>query len=217
MLTKRRLPAILYFGLIVLMLALNWLAFRFFRINYFLWYLKSGPLISLAAGFLAPTWTKLKARTGLVSAHPAVYAGACMQILGVFFLSVSPTGRPKQAPATQVAEIGDTKPMRAFDAILYIPIVIVMCLLAITWVVLVAPLSYFVTLVAGVPARQVLRGNLAITDLQEEAGQVNLVESGQPLRSATPVVSFAQDPFALTQALTALILFVTNLLYGRFG
>ena len=215
-LRKRHLPAIFYLAVIVVLAGLNWITFRFFlRTNYFLWYLKSAPLISLAAGFLAPTWTKLKARVGLVSAHPAIYVGACLQVLGIFFLSVRPAG-PSTTREQFVPELGDTRLTRTLDAVLYVPILIVMCLLATAWVLLVAPMSYFVTLLSGVPARQFLRGNVATTDLREEGGQIALVDDKQG-PGALHVVSFAQDPFSITQALTALILFVANMIYGRFG
>ena len=205
---------ILFLGIMLALIGLNWFLFRLFGARYFLWYLKSGPIISLATGFLAPTWTKLKARLGLVSAHPAVYFGACLQILGVFFVSMAQPMRNSKKPAEDVVEIGDGRLMELFDNLLYPLLVFVMGILSFAWVVLVAPLSYFVTLIAGVPARQSLRGNTI--SVAEEKGQVDVQTDSNPLRDPA-YVSFAQDPFAMTQALTALVLFVANLVYARIG
>jgi len=217
---RRRLPRVLYLGLILLLIALNWIAFRFFaHSNYFLWYLKNGPIISLATGFLAPTWTKLKARTGLISAHPAVYVGACSQILGVFLLSLVPASNGAPKKVKEVREIGDNKVTQLLDRVLYPPIVMIMWLLATIWVITIAPLGYFVTLIAGVPSRQALRGCLSSNLIWEDEGQVMIInpEEQQLSDPVTEKLSFAQDPFAVTQALTSLILFVANLVYNRLG
>src|SRR6266404_6088251 len=86
-----RLPAVFFLGIILAFTGVNWFLFGLFHGKYFLWYLKNGPIISLAAGFLAPTWTTMKARVGLISSNPAAYIAACMQVLGVFFLSLAPS------------------------------------------------------------------------------------------------------------------------------
>lgn len=206
--------AVLFLGIMLALIGLNWFLFRYFKARYFLWYLKSGPIISLAAGFLAPTWTKLKARLGLVSAHPAVYFGACLQILGVFFVSMAQPLRRSQKTSENIVDIGDGPLMRLFDNLIYPILVFVMAILSFAWVILVAPLSYFVTLIAGVPARQSLRGN--IISVAEYKGQVDVQTDSNPIRDPA-YVSFAQDPFAMTQALTALVLFVANLVYARIA
>lgn len=210
--------AILFLDIMLALIGMNWFLFRLFGGKYFLWYLKSGPIISLATGFLAPTWTKLKARTGLVSAHPAVYFGACLQILGVFFVSMAQPMRISKAATEDVVEIGDSPLVKSFDNLLYPLLVFVMGILSFAWIILVAPLSYFVTLIAGIPARQSLRGNMLIS-LAEEKGQVRITQVRIASKSAeaNSSLSFAQDPFATTQALTSLMLFVANIVYGRFA
>jgi hypothetical protein len=207
----------LFLGVMLALIGLNWFLFRWFGSRYFLWYLNNGPIISLASGFLAPTWTKLKARLGLVSAHPAVYFGACLQILGVFFVSMAQPMRRanKSADAGIEIELGDGPLMKLSDNLLYPLLIFVMGILSFAWVILVAPLSYFVTLIAGVPARQSLRGNLI--SVAETSGQVRIGEAQTDMNAVRDpaFTSFAQDPFATTQALTALVLFVANIVYAR--
>ena len=216
---RKRFPTAFYLGIILFVIAMNWIVFRSFHANYFLWYLKNGAIISLVTGFLAPTFTKLDARLGLVSAHPAMYVGTCEQLLGVFIFSLSPASNKLKSQTRPVPEIGDNRLTTLFDEILYIPIVIVLGLLALAWLVLMAPLGYFVTLIAGVPARQNLRGSLLPTLVSEDKERVTIVESQSVLPPEAKVgnISFAQDPFAITQALTSLILFIANLIHSQLN
>ena len=94
-----------------------------------------------------------------------------------------------------------------------------MAILALAWVVLVAPLAYFVMLVAGVPARQALRGKVVTTYIDEEEGQVTITkpQAGAKLPTRTSDLSFARDPFAVTQAVSSLVLWVAGILYSRIG
>ena len=210
--------AVLFLGIMLALIGFNWFLFRLLGSRYFLWYLKNGPIISLATGFLAPTWTKLKARFGLVSAHPAVYFGACLQVLGVFLVSMAQPMRLSKRSAEDVVEIGDGPLVKLFDNLLYPLLVFVMGLVSFAWVILVAPLSYFVTLIAGVPARESLRGNNLIS-VAEDQGQISIAEDQTAPKAAldSSYVSLAQDPFAMTQALTALVLLVANIVYARIA
>ena len=219
--TRPRQSAILFLGIMLAMIAVNWFLFRLFGGKYFLWYLKNGPIISLGTAFLGPTWTSLKARTGLISAHPAVYLGACMQILGVFFASLSPTRSTQELrPDVMAGELGlDSGLGKAFDDFLYVLLVLAMVILSLAWMVFVAPLAYFVTLVAGVPARQALRGKITPTYVAEAKGKVAFVRppAVPNLQTKTSNLSFAQDPFAITQAASSLVLFIAQIIYNRFG
>ena len=215
--TKRRRPPIFYFAVILAVAGLNWLAFRLYGSNYFLWYLKNGPLISLATALLAPTWTKLKARVGLVSPHPSVYVGACLQSLGFYIMSIAPVRDvdSAQIEAENSIAMGDTPFVKRLDNLVYPVIAAVMFIVSVVWVILVAPLSYFVNFIAGVPARQALRGEILRGLVEEWQGQIVLVSKLDRKPSKKP--SFAQDPFAMTQALTSLLLFTANTLYMKLS
>lgn len=221
-----RLAPLLHLILMVSVISLNWLVFRdFMHQNYFLWYLKNGAMISLATGFLALTWKDMKARIGLISSHPSAYFAACFQILGVFVYSQSTINTEKAQPKEIDFDIGlNFKIVRVIDDVLYFVLSIVMILLGLAWLVIVAPLGYFVTLIAGVPARQELRGKIAPTFVHEEArdtfrgdkGNVTIIEPAAAATSpGSTYLSFARDPFAVTQAMTALILWNASIIYGR--
>jgi hypothetical protein len=80
-----------------------------------------------------------------------------------------------------------------------------------------------VNLVAGVPARQALRGRLSATHVREQGGQVERLETDEEIDRHTAAappdgaagLSFARDPFAVTQATAAVILWLGNLAYER--
>ena len=214
-------PAIVFLGMIVAAIGMNWFLFRLFGGKYFLWYLKNGPIISLATGFLAPTWTSMKARLGLISSHPAAYIAACHHVLGTFLVSIRPlTSSEKSRPKDIGVDIGLNGAFaKVFDRVLYLVLTLLMVVLGFSWIVLVAPLAYFVTLIAGVPARQALRGRIPQTFIRENLGQVTLVEpqDGETPPKESSDLSFARDPFVITQAASAVVLWVAGLLYSRFS
>src|SRR2546423_5709187 len=215
---KARLPQFLFLAIILVLLAANWFVFELFHQKYFLWYLNNGPIISLAAGFLALTWTSMKARIGLISSNPAAYIAACLQVLGVLFYSLAP------AKSSQVVEPSKTEIdiglngalVKLFDNVIYVLLALVMAVLSLGWIIFVAPLAYFVTLIAGVPARQSLRKKIVSTYVEEDRGYVNLIEAPEGGKSGADL-SFARDPFATTQAVSSLVLLAAKILYSRFG
>ena len=215
---KARLPQFLFLAIILMLLAANWFVFELFHQKYFLWYLNNGPIISLAAGFLALTWTSMKARIGLISSNPAAYIAACLQVLGVLFYSLAPAKSSQVVdPSRTEIDIGlNGAFVKLFDNLIYVLLALVMALLSLGWIIFVAPLAYFVTLIAGVPARQSLRKKIASTYVQEDRGYVNLLEGSEGRKSGADL-SFARDPFATTQAVSSLVLLAAKMLYSRFG
>ena len=222
--------ALFHLGILIVLVVLNWFAFKLFlKQNYFLWYLKNGVLISLATPFLALVWKDMKVRIGLISSHPTAYFSALLQVLGVFVKSLAPLDSDHRLKPKRIGfDIGLNGSLaRVLDGVLYYPISLVLLFLSLAWAVSVAPLLYFVTLLAGVPAREQLRGKIATTFVREETsdarpedkGKVFLVEPKADSKSpaGATFLSFARDPFAVTQAMAALVLWVANLVYGRLG
>lgn len=213
--------------LILGLIFLNWLVFkRVLHQNYFLWYLKNGVVISLATPFLALIWKDMKVRIGLISSHPSAYVSACLQLLGVFVTSLAPLDSHQKAQPRDVGfDIGLYSWLaEVLDSFLYFLVAIVMLVLGLAWGVLVAPLLYFVTLIAGVPARQELRGKIAPTYVHEETsderpedkGKVEILEPAEAASiPGASYLSFARDPFAVTQAMSAVVLWLANSIYSR--
>ena len=227
--------ALVYLAIIVALVLFNrWLFRVLFGTDYLLWYLREGIVISLASGFLASVWDddRVNARFNLISQNPAAFVGGCLQLLGIFVTSLSPTRRGSKPRPTAFLNLDislDSPLGAALDEFLYGVLALVMFLLCLGWLLVAAPLTYFVNLLAGVPARQGLRGRLSATHIREEDGQVTLLETDAEIdaeidaqRAATPPkqvagLTFARDPFVATQATAALILWLGGLVYARLG
>ena len=134
---KARLPQFLFLAIILMLLAANWFVFELFHQKYFLWYLNNGPIISLAAGFLALTWTSMKARIGLISSNPAAYIAACLQVLGVLFYSLAPAKSSQVVdPSRTEIDIGlNGAFVKLFDNLIYVLLALVMALLSLGWII----------------------------------------------------------------------------------
>lgn len=233
--------AVAAFALIVALVLLNrWVFCLVFGTEYLVWYLQTGVVISLASGLIASAWDDAEARFGLISQNPAVFVGSCFRLLGIFVSSLSPArrGRGLARPAASSADdrLGlDSPPAAALDEFFYGLLALLLLLLGLGWLVVAAPLTYFVNLVAGVPARQGLRARLAAERAHagrdarpahapaEDDGRPAPPEAdGESDRARTAVphdasagLSFARDPFAVTQAMAALILWLGGLAYDK--
>lgn len=220
------LAVFLHLGIIIGAICLDWILFSIlFNQNFFTWFLKNGAVISLATGFLGLVWKDLKARIGLIASHPSAYYAACLQLVGVFLYSAGSTGsgEPRELPF----DIGlNNRPSEILDSVLYILLSLLMGLMCVAWLVIAAPINYFVVLIAGAPARQELRGKLVSTSIYEEthgsrfrggAGSLHILDPlvEPELASAATPMSFARDPFAVTQAISAVILWIANLAYSQ--
>lgn len=106
--------------------------------NYLSWYIDAGPFIGLATGVFSAAWGNIDRNTGLVSANPLEYFGACLQLLG---LPIYVFGSQRTKNISFVARLAG------------IPMLIVFILSALAWLIFIAPMQYFVFLLCGAPSR----------------------------------------------------------------
>lgn len=85
-------------GLVGVCLINYWLFRRLFGADYLKWYVNAGPFIGLATGAFATAWGELDNNTGLVSANPLDYIGACLQIAGLPMIAIGGHVRPAYQP-----------------------------------------------------------------------------------------------------------------------
>lgn len=199
------------------LVALNAWAFpALFGLGYFEWFLYDGPLIAAATGFLALVWEDLETRDGLLALDPAQYLGTCFVLAGVLVFSAGTalTGRPaagaSAAGASAAGHLWDTLALAALGPLIAV--------FALGWVLVVAPLNWVVTLVAGAPARLHLRGVRTRAVVYETASRTEIAEepvvegpAGAP--SAGRDVSLGRHPFAVTQALVALVTYAASFVF----
>jgi hypothetical protein len=200
-------------GLIVL----NWWIFRqVIELDYFRWYLDKGPIISLSMGFVALIWEELDTREGLLSANPVLYLATCFTLAGILSNSLGVHLEGSKYDRTKTGWCYTMGYVWDIVATVFLALIIIPLLLA--WIIVVAPLNYVVTLVAGAPARQQLRGSLWRSVVREAGKSVvidrelnldrDLEERLRKVDPGSKDVSFARKPFAVTQALAALVLWL---------
>lgn len=212
---RRWLPLMIF----VAMIGLNfWLFRRIGGVNYFVWYLKNGALIGIAISFLALTWEGLKSRKYLLSSHPGEYLAGCATLCAVFYTSVATflDGPLRKIPTN------DSEPravLSSWDDLIGNLMTLLMMVATLGWLLVVAPLNYFITLITGSLARQELRGSVLRAVVK--GGEKSEAVTSQPAAAEIPTnavdVSLTRNPFAITQALTAMVLWIANLTYERLA
>lgn len=208
----RVLKAILAYLTIPALLIFNWWLFRaVFGTGYYRWYLNNGALIGVATGFIALIWEDLEGRDGLMAINPVEYFGSALQLAGVVAYSVGTSlTTPSRQPSEKVGCL--TQLGIIWDALASTFLGLLMLAAVIIWLVVASPLQWVVTIVAGAPARRQMRGGLPRTVVIEDGNQMTISEqrADQPMRGNVIDVTLARKPFAVTQALIALIFFILD-------
>jgi hypothetical protein len=206
--------AFLGFGLLALLIAANLWAFRALAgTNYLVWYLKNGSAVALGASFLALVWDGLDLHEDLLSAHPLRYLRGCFALLGIlFFAAGAHLSSPLQGTKGNADDLGSAVGI-VFDGLVSVLVNTLIGLVVVGWLLVVAPLNYVVTLFSGVLARQELRGQVLRPIVVPDGPAIRLQSQpvGDPLPDRAIDVSLARKPFAITQAITSLLLWIAGL------
>jgi hypothetical protein len=193
---------------------LNWLFVRYKATNYFTWFLKNGTLISAATAFFALVWKGLEQQKGLLSWHPLAFLGSCAGLAAVFYAVVAAN---LGGPLDGVNRRADDSVFIAealWDAVFGLIMDGLMGLVVLGWLLVIAPGFYVLTLFTGAPARKELRGTGRRVVVETEGTGTTIAEqpSSLPVRPGAVDVSFGTQPFALTNALNAAVIFLANML-----
>jgi hypothetical protein len=174
--------------------ALDYAAFRFlFEMNYFRWYLAGGPLIATVLVGVSKA-LDLDKDPNRVSADPNLYSGAWFYKQGKDLL--------------RLAEIVRARGANAFDEIGATISAVAMALIGIAWLVLVAPIQYFVTLLTGAPARVALHGTTSLRP-REKGTPTAIDRDREEAQPGTQFFGlFATNAVTMTSALTAALLYL---------
>jgi len=205
---------LLGFGILAVLIGTNAWAFSTLgHTSYFLWYLKNGSAVALGASFLGLIWDGLALHDDLLSAHPLKYLRGCFGLISVLFHAASVHLKsPLQGTRATDDGLGSAVGM-LFDGIVSVIVLGLIGVIVVGWLLVVAPLNYFVTLVSGVLARQELRGQ-AWRAIAVPNGAGTILETA-PSESPVPQnaidVSLARKPFSVTQAITSLIIWLASM------
>ena len=106
--------------------------------RYLDWYVETGPLIAIALVAFGAAWKELDQNIGLVSANPRTYIIACSKLAGLPMFAFG--GHLK------------FKGHNFWDLLAGVPLIAMFIVASFGWLVLVAPLQYFLFLACAAPS-----------------------------------------------------------------
>jgi hypothetical protein len=203
-----------FLAILVGIIIINWFVFQYvFHENYFIWYITNGTLIGIIVSFAGSIWEGLSFRTLLLSAHPGFYIQGCFGLLAAFFKSASVSG--DRDPYYKLSESNRDSVSEfdfGLDTFMDAVLKLILGILMLAWFIVVAPLNYFITIFTGSIARLELSGKYKHAIVTQTDGNFYLssIARNEKLPEHAIDISLAAKPFAMTQAITALVLFIVN-------
>jgi hypothetical protein len=185
----------------------NHLVFPFFDRQYLSWYLQSGALIGVITAVFSAAWGDMDKNTGLISANPLDYVRGCLNLVSLPLISIG----------TQVTGMGervergtkDPNPPDGWfllDVIIMLPVLFVVSILLLAWLLIIAPMQYFLFLIAGALPRSLMRSPTRMVAHRNFGSY----ETGEIARDADIPkdwwdASLTSRPVALTAGLSSLL------------
>jgi hypothetical protein len=206
--TRRGLTALLGLAGFAALIAADELVLRaLFGTHYLSWYLANGAIVSLLVAFVTLAWGDLNDVPGLISAHPLQYAAAHVALCVLPSQSLAAILAPRRRDRPETAPIG----LPVVDAILTVAVTIVLLAAFVAFILVVAPIQYFVYLVAGAPGRE------AYASPERAWYRIGareiLVESGprtDELPAGADESAYTGRPVTFTAAIASALLFATQ-------
>lgn len=212
--------------IVALILFYRWAFYHLFNQVYLRTYIKYGYLMMLAFTFLTLV-VDLDDNRDLISPHPFRYLKACWRALrvpaytvgGDWRLETKETHAPFDADAKQTETIWDKllQPFKAFSDIFDLFVsgafFIIFIVVIFIWLLLVAPLQYFIFLFCGAPVRVLMRqkGKPLHAPYEASASEARVQE--QSAASATDLDSTVSKPVRMTAALAVAVLWMLSIVF----
>lgn len=202
--SKRLVYNLGVFSLLLVILWVDSVVFRrWFQTEHWRWYLENGVEIGFVSAAVALVWKEFfESKPDLVSAEPRVYFGAHFQLIGA---CVETLGVQLQSAP------GKPRPVPAYEALLGLPLLIVLTAALIVWLFVVVPAQYFLVLVCGAPARVFARAPYRLVVWYEgELLRTEKIPRDQPVPENRMVASLSDQPMAVTSLFVSLVLLVVG-------
>jgi hypothetical protein len=178
-----------------------------FGTHYLSWYVANGAILSTVVAFVSLAWADVNELHGLISAHPIQYAAAHVTLCVLPSRSLAAILAPRGAARPETAPIG----LPFLDAILAAVVTVLVLAALVAFILVVAPIQYFVYLVAGAPGREACAS-------PERAwyriGPSDVVVGAGPRTDELPPgadeSAYTGRPVTLTAAVASALLFATQ-------
>ncbi len=182
-----------------------WIFRTLLNVDYVRWYVTAGPFIGIATAVFAAAWGNLDRNVGLISVNPLDYAGSCMQVAGLPIFALGGHLQTKNQPNA----------LSVWDSVIILPVTLVVTVSVIGWLLLIAPIQYFVFLICGAPSRAALSSSLRVYSWVD-GNQVRIEELTE--RASPPKEwwdsSMRDKPVTLTSAFAGAALFLVGWLWA---
>ena len=219
--------------IVALILLYRWAFYHFFNQIYLRVYLKYGYLLMLAFTFLTLV-VDLDENRDLISPHPFRYLKACWRALSVLAFTVGGDWRLETRDAHAPLEADTSldangsndegvlwqnllQPFKSFadifDLFVSGAFFIIFIVVVFIWLLLIAPLQYFIFLFCGAPARILMRQKRKPWHAPEEASANEASVWEQSVASAKDLDGTASKPVRMTAALASVVLWVLSIVF----
>ena len=198
-----------------------WLLTAAFKRNLFEWYLRNGSLIALMTSILALFWKDIDKNVELISWNPLAYIAAHLRLCSAPFSILGPKISALSQEAIDRARALYSDPhasiivayARSFEIFASALTGLIICAIAIAWLLLVVPIQYFVYLVCGALPR-VLSTDLSDAETEEQGTEAlpngrQVIETRDGSANANTIGNRAVSFTALLSA--AFILFLKSI------
>lgn len=173
--------------------------------RYLEWYISAGPFISLALAAFGAAWDALDNNVGLVSANPRTYIIACAKLAGLPILAFGGHLKPENHQG-----------MNLWDVVVGIPLILLFVVASFAWLLLVAPLQYFLFLVCGAPSRIALSSKYRLhAQLDDKILNYGEFKPHETEQKGVWDASMRHKPVTMANAFGAVVLFITGYVVAR--
>jgi hypothetical protein len=200
---------------------LDWVLFRVaFDLSYFRWYLDNGTLLTLALALVTVAWPDLNELRNLVSPHPLRYLQAWSGLFGFTFLSMPDAdiplhelhGSPDRSASSAVWTLLDIA-----DTVLRLTWLPVFLGAVLFWLLVIAPVQYFIFLLTGALARGASQSSKKlIVKASDQESNIDFTIEDLPASEDPPAgwseSGFFARPVTITVVLTGALLFALSYL-----
>lgn len=178
---------------------------KFFSVSlkrYLEWYVAAGPFIGLALVAFGAAWDGLDKNVGLVSANPSTYIEACRNLVGLPVLALGGHLITKNRGRVNL-----------WDALFGLPLIFLFIVACLAWLILIAPLQYFLFLVCAAPSRLVLSSRYLLqAEFKNENFTYTENKAQDPNNKTAWEASMRGKPVTIANAFGTAVLFLIGYL-----
>lgn len=178
-----------------------------FDTSYLSWYQSHGALIGLALSAFSLVWGDLRNHKGLISPHPWDYIGSCLQLVGLPIYILGTHLRSNNRAPQSVS---------AADLLAATVLIATLTLVLLIWLVVAAPIQYFVYLICAAPGRVFASSKVKVLG-RFKGSRLEIMQGGEPLADSEDWSNFDinDKPVALANLFSALFFLILNSLLPR--